>query len=83
MFSAIALVLEYHASIMFPSNPEIHAVISLDNLQSRGLIVKLGFKKTDVKMIKGDTLDVYSRLARKPGTNAFTYNESNESYTSV
>ena len=83
MFSAIALLLEYHASIMFPSNPEIHAVISLDNLPSRGLITKLGFKKTGTKIIKGDTLDVYSRLARKHGINMLTSNESNESHTSV
>ena len=65
MFSAIALALEYHASLVFPVNPEIHAIISSDNLQSRGLIIKLGFKKTGTKNIKGATLDVYSRLARK------------------
>ena len=68
MFSAIALVLEYHASIMFPINPEIHAIISQDNIQSRGLIVKLGFKKIGDRKIKGDTLDLYSRIARISGT---------------
>lgn len=65
MFSAIALALEYHASIMFPVNPEIRAIIALNNLPSRGLIIKLGFEKTGTKIIKDIELDVYSRLARK------------------
>ena len=79
MFSAIALVLEYHASIMFPVDPEIRAIIAVDNLQSKGLIIKLGFKKTGTKNIKGATLDVYSRLARKNEINAIV----TDSHTSV
>ena len=81
MFSAIALALEYHASIMFPTNPEMHAIIASDNLQSRGLIIKLGFNKTGTKNIKGATLDVYSRLARKTEINATA--TTNYSHTSV
>ena len=79
MFSAIALALEYHASIMFPTNPEIHAIIAPDNLQSRGLIIKLGFKKTGTKNIKSATLDVYSRFARKTEINASIITDSHTS----